>query len=80
MNAAGLLELRRAGVLLHPTSLPSPYGPGDLGHAAWRFVEFLAAAGFSVWQMLPVAPPHPDLSPYDAFSAFAGNPALLSLD
>jgi 4-alpha-glucanotransferase len=80
MNAAGLLAQRRAGVLLHPTSLPSPYGPGDLGHAAWRFVEFLAAAGFSVWQMLPVAPPHPDLSPYDAFSAFAGNPALLSLD
>lgn len=71
---------RRAGVLLHPTSLPSPYGRGDLGHAAYRFVEFLAAAGFGLWQMLPVVPPHRDLSPYDALSAFAGNPALLSLD
>jgi 4-alpha-glucanotransferase len=71
---------RRAGILLHPTSLPSPYGPGDIGHAAYRFVEFLAAAGCSLWQMLPVVPPHRDLSPYDALSAFAGNPALISLD
>jgi 4-alpha-glucanotransferase len=71
---------RRAGILLHPTSLPSPYGPGDIGHCAYRFVEFLAAAGFGIWQMLPVVPPHRDLSPYDALSAFAGNPALISLD
>ena len=71
---------RRAGILLHPTSLPSPYGRGDLGHAAYRFVEFLSRAGFALWQMLPVVPPHRDLSPYDALSAFAGNPALISLD
>ena len=76
----GLLDRRRAGVLLHPTSLPSPYGTGDLGHAAWRFVEFLASAGFSVWQVLPLGPTHAERSPYDAVSAFAGNPALISLD
>ena len=67
---------RCAGILLHPTSLPSPYGRGDIGHAAYRFVEFLSRAGFGLWQMLPVVPPHRDLSPYDALSAFAGNPAL----
>ena len=81
MSAArGLLDRRRAGVLLHPTSLPSPYGAGDLGHSAFRFVEFLAAAGVSVWQLLPLGPTHPDRSPYDAVSAFAGNPELISLD
>ena len=77
---SGLLTRRRAGVLLHPTSLHSPYGAGDLGHAAYRFVEFLSAAGFSVWQVLPLGPTHRNLSPYDSPSAFAGNPALISLD
>ena len=51
-----LFGQRAAGVLLHLSSLPSPYGAGDLGHAAYRFVEFLAAAGARVWQMLPLAP------------------------
>jgi 4-alpha-glucanotransferase len=79
-EAAGLLATRRAGVLLHPSSLPSPYGRGDLGHAAYRFVEFLAAAGCSVWQVLPLGPTHPDRSPYNARSVHAGDPELISLD
>lgn len=75
-----LFAVRRAGVLLHLTSLPSPYGNGDMGHAAYRFVEFLAAAGVGVWQVLPLGPTHADLSPYDSTSAHAGNPCLISLD
>jgi 4-alpha-glucanotransferase len=78
--AGGLLAVRRAGVLLHPSSLPSPYGDGDLGHAAYRFVEFLQAAGFSVWQTLPLGPTHEDRSPYNALSVHAGNPRLISVD
>jgi 4-alpha-glucanotransferase len=76
----GPLARRRAGVLLHPTSLPSPYGAGDFGHAAWRFVEFLAGAGFGVWQVLPLGPVHSEGSPYNALSVHAGNPALISVD
>lgn len=56
------LSRRRAGVLLHPTSLPGGYGNGDLGADAYRFVDFIAACGFSVWQTLPLGPPHDDLS------------------
>ncbi len=75
------LDVRRAGVLLHVTSLPSPYGAGDLGHAAYRFVDFLAAAGVTVWQVLPLVPTHvEDRSPYNGLSALAGNPELVSLD
>ena len=75
-----LFATRRAGVLLHPSSLPSPFGSGDLGHAAYRFVEFLAGAGCTVWQVLPLGPTHEDLSPYDSTSVHAGNPRLISLD
>jgi 4-alpha-glucanotransferase len=75
-------DTRRAGVLLHVTSLPGDgqaSGSGDLGDAAYRFVDFLAAAGCSVWQVLPLVPTHPeDGSPYNALSAMAGNPALIS--
>ena len=75
------LDARRAGVLLHVTSLPSAYGYGDLGHAAYRFVDFLAQAGVSVWQVLPLVPTHSeDRSPYNGLSALAGNPELVSLD
>ncbi len=74
-----LLDRRRAGVLLHPTSLPGGHGNGDLGESAHRFVEFLAAAGFTVWQMLPLGPTHHDRSPYQSFSAHAGNPFLIDL-
>lgn len=71
---------RRAGVLLHPTSLPGPFATGDLGHEAYRFVEFLAAAGCSVWQMLPVGPAGDGGSPYQSTSAHAGSRELISLD
>lgn len=69
---------RRAGVLLHPTSLPGPFPVGDLGPAADRFLDRLAAAGISVWQVLPLGPTGLGDSPYGALSAFAGNPVLIS--
>ena len=78
LNAA--LDHRRAGILLHPTSLPGPGPSGDLGHAAYRFVEFLAAAGMGIWQTLPLGPTHSDGSPYQCLSVHAGNPCLISLD
>jgi 4-alpha-glucanotransferase len=68
------LERRRAGVLLHPTSLPS----GDFGADAWRFIDLLAECGLSVWQMLPLGPTHEDLSPYHALSVHAFNPLLIN--
>jgi 4-alpha-glucanotransferase len=71
---------RSSGVLLHPTSLPGPWGIGDLGPAAYQFVEFLAAAGQSLWQILPLGPTGYGDSPYQCFSAAAGNPLLVSLD
>ena len=71
---------RRSGVLLHPTSLPGRFGIGDLGQAAYQFVDFLAAAGQSYWQMLPLSPTGYGDSPYQTLSAFAGNPMLISLD
>lgn len=74
-------DRRRAGVLLHVTSLPGSGSSGDLGDEAYRFVDFLAAAGCSVWQLLPLAPTHPaEGSPYDALSAMAGNTDLISSD
>jgi 4-alpha-glucanotransferase len=77
---ASFFEKRRAGVLLHPTSLPGVYGSGDMGHDAYRFIEFLQECGFSVWQMLPLGPTHEDGSPYQSLSAHAGNPLLISID
>jgi 4-alpha-glucanotransferase len=71
---------RRAGVLLHPTSLPGPHGIGDLGAEAFRFVDYLASASQSLWQILPLGPTGFGNSPYAARSAFAGNPLLISLD
>lgn len=69
---------RRSGVLLHPTSLPGPYGIGDLGEEAYRFADFLNAAGQTYWQILPLSPTGYGDSPYQSFSAFAGNPMLIS--
>jgi 4-alpha-glucanotransferase len=69
---------RTSGILLHPTSLPGPYGIGDLGPAAHRFVDFLTAAGQGLWQMLPLGPTGYQDSPYQCTSAFAGNPLLVS--
>jgi 4-alpha-glucanotransferase len=75
-----VLDQRAAGVLLHPTSLPGPAFAGDLGPAAHRFVAWLRAARQRLWQMLPVGPPGFGASPYQVFSAFAGNPLLVSLE
>jgi len=70
---------RSSGVLLHPTALPGPHGIGALGAEARAFVDFLAGAGQSVWQTLPLGPTGYGDSPYNALSAFAGNPALIDL-
>ncbi|MFM7471560.1 MAG: 4-alpha-glucanotransferase [Nodosilinea sp.] len=71
---------RASGILLHPTSLPSSWGIGDLGPAAYQFVDFLAAAGQQLWQVLPLGPPGHGNSPYMGYSSMAGNPLLISLD
>ncbi|HJZ57418.1 MAG TPA: 4-alpha-glucanotransferase [Gemmataceae bacterium] len=69
---------RSAGVLLHPTSLPGPFGIGDLGPEAFAWVDALARAGQGWWQVLPVGPTGYGDSPYQAPSTFAGNPNLIS--
>ncbi len=69
---------RACGILLHPTSLPGPFGIGDLGSEARRFVDFLNEARQTYWQILPLSPTGYDASPYQSFSAFAGNPMLIS--
>lgn len=69
---------RAAGLLLHPTSLPGPYGIGDVGPGARRFVDWLADSGQTLWQVLPLGPTGFGDSPYACFSAFAGNPWLVS--
>ncbi|MGA8262395.1 MAG: 4-alpha-glucanotransferase [Arenicellales bacterium] len=74
-----LLEQRRAGLLLHVTSLPGPAARGRLGPDAFRFVSWLADAGFTVWQTLPLGPVGWDLSPYQSSSAFALEPALAAV-
>jgi 4-alpha-glucanotransferase len=71
---------RAAGILLHVTSLPGPYGVGDLGPAAFAWVDLLARAGQRWWQTLPLGPPGEGHSPYRCYSAFAGNPDLISPD
>lgn len=71
---------RSAGILLHPTSLPGKYGIGDLGNDAYDFVNFLEAAGQKIWQVFPLGPTGFGDSPYQCFSAFAGNPLLISPD
>ena len=71
-------EARAAGILLHPTSLPGPYGIGDLGPSADRFLDWAAAAGQTLWQVLPLGPTGAGSSPYTSASAFAGNPLLIS--
>src|SRR3982074_1046720 len=69
-----------AGVLLHPTSLPGPYGIGDLGPSAYAWVDALVQAKQTWWQILPLGPTGYGDSPYQCFSAFAGNPRLISPD
>lgn len=79
-HAKAVLGVRRAGLLLHPTSLPGGAGHGELGPEAFRFVDFLVEATVSIWQTLPLGPTHEDRSPYNCLSAHAGNPALISLE
>ena len=69
---------RSSGILLHPTSLPGPYGIGDIGPASYQWIDFLASSGCSLWQVLPLGPTGYGDSPYQCFSAFAGNPLLIS--
>jgi 4-alpha-glucanotransferase len=69
---------RSSGILLHPTSLPGPYGIGDIGSSALRWIDFLSATGCGLWQVLPIGPTGYADSPYQCFSSFAGNPFLIS--
>lgn len=71
---------RSCGILLHLSSLPSPYGIGTMGRAAYEFVDFLNKAGQSLWQLLPLGPTSCGDSPYQSFSSFAGNPYFIDLD
>lgn len=72
--------MRTSGVLMHISSLPSPYGVGTMGKAAREFADFLAKAGQSSWQMLPICPTGYGDSPYQSYSTFAGNPYFIDLD
>ena len=71
---------RSSGLLLHPTSLAGRFGIGDLGPSAFEFIDLLSAGGQRVWQVLPFGPTGYCDSPYQSFSAFAGNPLLISLE
>ncbi len=73
-------QARACGILLHPTSLPGPYGIGELGRPAYQFLDFLRSAGQTLWQVLPLGPTGYGDSPYACFSSFAGNPLLVSLE
>ena len=72
--------MRKSGILMHVSSLPSPYGIGSMGKCAYEFVDFLCKAGQSYWQVLPLNPTGYGDSPYQAFSSFAGNHYLIDLD
>ena len=80
MHPPEVLNRRRAGILLHISSLPGPAVVGDLGSNAYRFVDFLQSCGMTVWQILPVNPTHSDGSPYQGSSVHAGNPRFISLE
>jgi len=79
-NLPPVFKHRRAGVLLHPTSLPGESELGELGGDAFRFIEWMQQAGLTVWQVLPLGPTQADLSPYMSPSVHAGNIRLISLD
>ncbi len=71
---------RLSGILLHPTSLPGPYGIGDLGPEAYEFVDNLKISGQKLWQVLPLGPVGGSNSPYQSYSSFAGQPLIISPD
>ena len=75
-----ILMVRESGILMPMSSLPSPYGIGTMGKSAYRFVDFLKAAGQKYWQLLPLGPTSYGDSPYSSFSTFAGNPYYIDLD
>ena len=75
-----MLKERASGILLHPTSIPTRYGIGDLGPRAFEFIDWLAGAGQRYWQVLPLCPTDAGDSPYQSPSSFAGNPHLISPD
>ena len=78
-SADDSVNYRYSGILVHPTSFPSPYGIGDFGKGAYDFIDFLEASGQHLWQILPLNPitSHGN-SPYQGFSVFAGEPLLIS--
>ena len=71
---------RSGGILLHPSCLPGDYGIGDLGPNSYRFIDWLSGSGCKLWQILPLGHTGYGDSPYQCFSAFAGNPFLISLE
>ena len=72
--------MRSSGVLMHISSLPSPYGIGTMGKEARKFVDFLDKSGQKYWQILPICPTSYGDSPYQSFSSFAGNPYFIDLE
>ena len=72
--------MRTSGVLMHISSLPSPYGIGTMGKEARKFADFLKKAGQKYWQILPICPTSYGDSPYQSFSSFAGNPYFIDLE
>ena len=74
------MPMRASGILMHISSLPSPWGIGTFGKAAYDFVDFLHRTGQQYWQILPVGPTSYGDSPYQSFSTFAGNPYFIDLD
>ena len=72
--------MRKSGILMHVTSLPSPYGIGSMGKCAYEFVDFLCKTGQTYWQVLPLNPTGYGDSPYQSFSSYAGNHYLIDLD
>jgi len=78
-TGGAMFKTRRSGILLHPSSLPGPQPIGTLGQEAYEFIDWLVAAGQSVWQILPLGPTGFGNCPYSCYSAFAGNPLLINL-
>lgn len=74
------MKMRKSGILLHISSLPSPYGIGTMGKEAYKFVDFLEKAGQKVWQVLPIGHTSYGDSPYQSFSSYAGNPYFIDID
>ena len=79
-NTDPITSVRRAGALLHISSLPGEYGVGTMGKEAREFADFLKKSGFSYWQILPLGPTGFGDSPYQSFSTFAGNPYFIDLE